>query len=454
MTALDNIAIRVSNLSKVFRVYFKPSDMIWEMIDRRQRHREFWALKNISFEVKRGEVLGLIGRNGAGKSTILKILAGTLDKTSGEVVTNGRISAILELGTGFHLEHTGRENIYMGGLCFGMTREEIDSKVDWIIDFSELSDFIDQPFKTYSTGMQARLTFSVVASVEPEILIIDEALSVGDIKFQRKCFAKFEQYRKEKKTIVFVSHSLDSITNFCDKAIFIDKGKIVEEGEPKYVTRLYYKSLFEEDNSTEQVSEQSSISGLQKAENESEDFEEEAAKDREYLKKLVLQKFGASQIDNEQGFDWGSKKAEYINFAIIDEAGNSVNILETGKNYAFVSRLLFYENVNEVFLGLRIRNVHGINLFVMNSQKQGVPVPPCKRGEVLEVRVRVTMWLAPGDYFTGFGSYGLTPSQEIYDSQEDALHFKVAGDCKLDSESLVYLNPNWQCSKHEDLIAR
>ena len=236
---MNDVAISVEHLSKRYKLYDKPSDRLKEALGKKVNVREHYALRDVNFQIQKGECVGIIGTNGSGKSTVLKIITGVVNPTEGEVKVDGRISALLELGAGFNMEYTGLENIYLNGTMIGFSREEIDQKLDDILQFADIGDFVHQPVKTYSSGMFVRLAFAVAINIDPEILIVDEALSVGDVFFQSKCYRKFEEFKKMGKTIVFVSHDLGSISRYCDRVILLNKGVLLKEGKPKEMINLY-----------------------------------------------------------------------------------------------------------------------------------------------------------------------------------------------------------------------
>ena len=250
----DAVAVQVSNISKLYEVYDTPRDRLKQfVVPRLQRvtmatpkrfYREFLALDNVSFTIKNGETVGIVGRNGSGKSTILQVICGILHPSNGIVETNGRIAALLELGSGFNPEFSGRENVYMNATVLGLSKTETDRRFDTIVEFADIDNFIDQPVKTYSNGMLVRLAFAVAINVDPQILIIDEALSVGDELFQRKCFARIEQLKTDGVTILFVSHSSSAVIELCDRALLLDNGRLLKDGKPRETIKQYHRLIF------------------------------------------------------------------------------------------------------------------------------------------------------------------------------------------------------------------
>ena len=434
----EELAIQVDGLSKAFRIYARPVDLVKEIVLRRPVHRELWALKDVSFQVKKGEVMGIIGRNGSGKSTLLKILTGVLDMTHGEVTVNGKVSSILELGTGFHLEYSGRQNIFMGGLCLGMLRKEIENRLNWIIDFSELHDFIDQPLRTYSTGMKARLAFSTAISMDPDILFVDEALSVGDVKFNRKCYNTINQFREMGRTILLVSHDLNIVSSFCNKTILLDHGRIVAHGDPRDVTRIYHQLLYCESQEEKDVE----VPGTPAREAGERDELRERARERLSLAELA--------VDAPYEIRCGDRKeAEIIDFGIQDLQGNRVTHLTSGERYTFVLHALFHEDVEDPAFGFNIRDVKGVSIFGMDTGWMNYIIRPHRRGEILEGKIDVTMWLTNGEFFLSAGIGNR--KAKSFDFRYDGLLFSLPSHPLLHSYSLINLEPTLS---HETLTAK
>lgn len=378
---LDNqIAIRVEHVSKTYRLYDKPSDRLREGLGlaRKKKFREFHALSDINFSVERGKTVGIIGTNGSGKSTILKIITGVLSPTSGNVTVNGRISALLELGAGFNGEYTGLENVYLNGTMIGFTEEEIDARLQDIVDFADIGDFINQPVKTYSSGMFVRLAFAVAINIDPEILIVDEALSVGDVFFQAKCYHKFEEFKKKGKTILFVSHDLSSISKYCDMVVLLNKGKKVAQGSPKEMVDMYKRILVRQDEDNGSAPTAAGATG---------DLWKNA---------LTL---------NPSISEYGEKQAEIVDFGIFDSKGRLTNTIEKGSLCTFRMRLKFNEELSEPIAAFTIKDMKGTEITGTNTLYEKVQVPAAA-GTQAVVSFSQNMDLQGGEYLLSFGCTG------------------------------------------------
>jgi ABC-type polysaccharide/polyol phosphate transport system ATPase subunit len=394
-------AIKISKLRKDFKIYTHPRQIIGELLLGRKVPL-FTALDDINFSVGKGEVVGIMGRNGAGKSTLLRIIAGTLDASAGSVEVNGRISAILELGTGFNPQYSGRENILAGGACLGMSRKEIAAKMDTVIDFSELRAFIDQPFKTYSSGMQARLTFAVAIAIEPEILIVDEALAVGDAAFQAKCYARIREFRETGGSILLVTHAENIITRFCDRAVLLEHGHMLMDDRPDKVVSAYMEMIYARKRSAAARSgvEVSTpcVSGGQGG------FDFTSPEGRTACKAEVMRKLGLSPAA-PQGLAkriGNAEAAEILDLFILDEKGNKVTLLESGGRYRLAVVILFYADLHEYAFGFNIYDGYGTLVFGINTfpfDYAGLNFPQAYPGLVVRGSLDITMHLTNGTFF-------------------------------------------------------
>ncbi len=428
---IDQTVISAHGITKMFKIYQQSRDLLQELLTGRDRHKSFWALKGVSFTVNRGEVVGIMGRNGAGKSTLLKILAGTLTPTDGTVAINGRVSAILELGSGFNPNFTGRENVYMGGLCAGFKRSEIDEKFDEIVDFAELGAVIDQPFRTYSTGMQARLSFSTVMVADPEVLIVDEALAVGDARFQLKCFDRFQRLRARGKTVLLVTHSAEAITACCDRAILLDGGAVVSDSDPNTVTKIYHQLLF----------------GTTLSQSRAEPTPATPAPHAPPTAPLTVQaSTGAEPTDPTR---YGDKRVVLETISLADDAGHPVGAVETGKRHRLICQARIKGDVASLCLGVHIRDRRGFELFGCDTitvcGKGTVPIPPV--GGTVVFDLSLDMHMGGGVYFL---TVGLAEEDGTkLDMWFDALQFKVLATPKLYHASKLNLYPEFTIKTQE-----
>ena len=433
----DDIAIKIKDVTKLYKLYDKPTDRLKESLGltKKQKYKEHYALHNVSFNVKRGECVGIIGTNGAGKSTILKIITGVLNPTAGEVAIDGRISALLELGAGFNMEYTGIENVYLNDTMIGFSKEEIDAKLQDILDFADIGDFVHQPVKTYSSGMFVRLAFAVAINIDPEILIVDEALSVGDVFFQLKCFKKFEEFKKQGKTILFVSHDLSSIERYCDKAILMDHGRNVAEGRPidiinkykKIMTGMTVAEMEEQENlrkeKLESIAAEPKKAGAEnsKSENESlvtSDVEGDSFKRwRDYLEV------------NPNLDEYGDGAAKLIDFGLFDEDGNITTTILKGSRFTIRSKVEFKEDVDDPIFTYTFKTVKGQDITGTNTMFEKVSVGKASKGEIYVASFEQEMNLQGGEYLLSMSCTSFVDGELVaHDRLYDVLNISVVSE--------------------------
>jgi lipopolysaccharide transport system ATP-binding protein len=422
----SDIAIKVEHLSKCFQIYDKPRDRLLQMLarNRKQYFREFWALRDVSFEIKRGETVGIVGRNGSGKSTLLQIICGTLNPTSGSVQTFGRIAALLELGSGFNPEFTGRENVYMNAAVLGLNEAEIDARFDDIVAFADIGDFIEQPVKTYSSGMMVRLAFAVAINVDPEILIVDEALSVGDELFQRKCFSRIEAIRAKGATILFVSHAGSTVVELCDHAILMDAGEKLAVGAPKQIVGRYQKLLYAPADKQAAIREQ-----IQRADLPIEPPANDSASGAAVVAAIddhELESFDPALIPTST-IAYEARGAEISEPKILTIAGENVNNLRRGRTYRYVYNVRFDRDARNVRFGMLIKTISGVELGGGVSANGSLDrLPFIEAGSKYKIEFRFDCDLNPGVYFLNAGLLGDVEGIETYlHRQIDVAMFRV-----------------------------
>ncbi len=394
-------AITVKDVTKIYKLYDKPIDRLKESLNpfHREYHRKFYALKHISFEVKKGETVGIIGTNGSGKSTILKIITGVLSPTEGEVQVDGTISALLELGAGFNMDYTGIENIYMNGTMMGFTRKEMDAKLQDILDFADIGDFVYQPVKTYSSGMFVRLAFALAINVDPEILIVDEALSVGDVFFQSKCYRRMEEIREKGTTILMVTHDMGSIIKYCDKVVLLNKGDFVAQGAPGHMVDLYKKILANQmDSLEEELTEMNDFSG------ETQTRQEKKAPAGLMKDHLAI---------NANRTEYGDGRAQIYDLGLFDQRGNLTNLLLKGETFTIKEKIRFAAPVEAPIFTYTIKDKKGTDLTGTNTMFEGTQIRPVKPGDEYEVSFTQKMTLQGGEYLLSMSCTGFEQGEHV-----------------------------------------
>lgn len=418
----SDISIAATGLSKCYHIYEKPQHRLLQMLSRGKlgESREFWALRDVSFEVRRGETVGMVGRNGSGKSTLLQILCGTLSPSQGTVKTIGRIAALLELGSGFNPEFTGRENVMLNAALLGLSPAEVEGCYEDIVDFADIGEFIDQPVKTYSSGMVVRLAFAVQAQISPDILIVDEALAVGDARFQAKCFSRLNQLREKGTSILLVTHSTEQVVSHCSRALLLDGGRLVDAGEPRTIVNKYLDMLF----GREPASSHESISSAVES-------PEVVLPSSDSNLSVTADSFSSRPLYNQHEYRWGDGRAKILDFYLSVDGIEFPSTISCGQNVTMGFSMRFFSDISAPVLGMTIKTKEGITVYGTNSeilgmtefQKAGVS------GSLIKLQAFFRCDLAPGDYFISVG-LATRDGEDVValDRRYDAIHLQVVAD--------------------------
>lgn len=441
MSSDNSVRIRVDGLSKRYEMYAQPSDRLKQMVFPRVQRavrreaqsyfKEFWALRGVTFDVKKGETVGIVGRNGSGKSTLLQLICNTLTPTAGTVKVDGRISALLELGAGFNPEFTGRENVLLSGLVYGISESDIRDRLGDIIEFAGIGDFIDQPVKTYSSGMYVRLAFAVAISVSPDVLVVDEALAVGDEAFQRKCLSRIDAIRDAGATVLFVSHSAGTVVELCNRAVLLDGGEMLAVGTPKEIVTTYQKLLYAPAERVRELREEIAQSyRITGAVPSTESFGDGAVAPDDAAG-------GAGEHDDDPAYlddglvsksviEYARQGASIENPRLETITGRRVNVLAPGRNYVYAYEVRLERTLARVRCGMMVRSMTGIEVSGAASMLQQDAMPIAESGLTLYVRFKFCCRLHPGVYFLNAGVLAALQEGEDYvDRRVDLLMFRV-----------------------------
>ena len=408
----NTTAIKVENLTKLYHLYQQPQDRLKEALNpfKKSYHHDFYAMNNVSFEVKKGETVGIIGRNGAGKSTLLKMITGVLTPSSGSIETHGKIASLLELGAGFNPEMSGMDNIYLNGTLMGFTHEEMHTKVDAILKFADIGEFIHQPVKMYSSGMFARLAFSVSINVDPDILIVDEALSVGDMAFQMKCFKKFQDFQAQGRTILFVTHALDTVIRYCDRGIVIDGGHNIFEGTSKEAVDTFKKVL-------------------------SGDFYKKEKSDDSLNSKPIVDEITLLQdsfVKHQEVDMYGNGKATIIDYGILDEKGKPSAIIDYNSEFKIVMKVKFSEPIIEPIFAFTLKDAKGLEITGTNSSMKYITTSTYEENQIITITFTQKANLQLGKYALSLGCVNINENGvEVYNRIYDSILFDVIGSVQM-----------------------